>query len=63
MTVTQALAFFSERKICDPLRLLQDVGLGYMTLGSAPQHPLRRRGAAAEAGKRADEKRADLHFR
>lgn len=33
MTVTQALAFFSERKICDPLRLLQDVGLGYMTLG------------------------------
>ena len=32
-TVTQALAFFTQPKIREPLRTLQDVGLGYMTLG------------------------------
>lgn len=33
MTVTEALQFFTRRQITDPLQLLQEVGLGYMTLG------------------------------
>lgn len=33
MTVTEALQFFTRRQITEPLQLLQDVGLGYMTLG------------------------------
>jgi len=33
LTVDRALRFFSEEKILSPLRTLQEVGLGYMTLG------------------------------
>lgn len=33
LTVTEALSFFTQRQICEPLQLLQAVGLGYMTLG------------------------------
>ena len=33
LTVTQALEFFDQPKITGPLRALQEVGLGYMTLG------------------------------
>lgn len=33
LTITQALDFFTQPKIRVPLRTLQDVGLGYMTLG------------------------------
>ena len=33
LTVTEALSFFTQRQIREPLQLLQAVGLGYMTLG------------------------------
>lgn len=33
LTITQALEFFSPEKIRGPLRTLEEVGLGYMTLG------------------------------
>ena len=33
LTVDRALSFFSEENILSPLRTLQEVGLGYMTLG------------------------------
>jgi len=33
MTIDQALDFFPQEKIAEPLRTLQEVGLGYMTLG------------------------------
>ena len=33
LTITQAREFFSQKKIRDRLQCLQDVGLGYMTLG------------------------------
>ena len=33
LTVERALSFFSEEKVLAPLRTLQEVGLGYMTLG------------------------------
>lgn len=33
LTVNQAMEFFTQRKIRDKLRMLQEVGLGYMTLG------------------------------
>lgn len=33
LSVEQALDFFDDKKICDPLKTLQEVGLGYMTLG------------------------------
>jgi len=33
LTIDQALEFFTQPKITEPLRTLQDVGLGYMTLG------------------------------
>lgn len=33
LTVTEALSFFAQRQIREPLQLLQAVGLGYMTLG------------------------------
>lgn len=33
MTIDQAITFFTTRKITMPLQKLQDVGLGYMTLG------------------------------
>lgn len=33
LTITQALEFFPQPKIQEPLKALQEVGLGYMTLG------------------------------
>ncbi|MCI2062154.1 MAG: ATP-binding cassette domain-containing protein, partial [Eubacteriaceae bacterium] len=33
LTIDQALEFFTQPKITEPLKTLQDVGLGYMTLG------------------------------
>lgn len=33
LTVSQAMEFFTQPKICNPLQCLLDVGLGYMTLG------------------------------
>ena len=33
MTVTQAIVFFGTSKIVEPLRTLEEVGLGYLTLG------------------------------
>ncbi|MCI8423336.1 MAG: excinuclease ABC subunit UvrA [Lawsonibacter sp.] len=33
LTIAQALEFFSQPKICQPLQCLQEIGLGYMTLG------------------------------
>lgn len=33
LTINQALEFFTQPKICKALQSLQDVGLGYMTLG------------------------------
>ena len=33
LTITQALEFFPQKKIQEPLKALQEVGLGYMTLG------------------------------
>lgn len=35
LTIDQALTFFSEKKIISRLKSLQDVGLGYMTLGQS----------------------------
>lgn len=35
LTIDQALNFFSEKKIISRLKSLQDVGLGYMTLGQS----------------------------
>ena len=33
LTINQALEFFTQPKLLKPLRTLQEVGLGYMTLG------------------------------
>ena len=33
LTVSQALEFFTQPKICGPLKALEEVGLGYITLG------------------------------
>jgi len=33
MTVNEALAFFEEAQIVDKLKLLKDIGMGYLTLG------------------------------
>lgn len=35
MTVSEANAFFCEREITNPLNLLREVGLGYLTLGQS----------------------------
>ena len=54
MSVDEAVEFFAaHRSIHHALRLLQDVGLGYLTLGPAEPDALRRRSAAHQAGDRA----------
>ena len=50
MTVDQAMEFFAEdAAVREGLKPLARVGLGYMRLGPAHQHPLRGRGPAVEA--------------
>jgi excinuclease ABC subunit A len=50
MAVEDAVDFFAAHpSIAHPLRLLQDVGLGYLTLGQ-PSPTLGRRGPAHQAG-------------
>ena len=47
MTIDEAAAFFeSQPRIASPLQLMADTGLGYLQLGQALPHPLRRRGPA-----------------
>ena len=54
MSVDEALEYFAPfRSIAHPLQLLQDVGLGYLTLGPAEPDAVGRRGAADQAGDRA----------
>ncbi len=46
LTIDQAVDFFADvPRLQRPLALLRDTGLGYLTLGSAQSHALRRRGA------------------
>ncbi len=51
LTVKEALHFFSGvPKVVDKLRVLEEVGLGYLAPGTVRHHTFRGRGAANEAG-------------
>ncbi len=51
MTVEEAVVFFENiPRIKRKIQTLVDVGLGYIKLGQSRHHPVRRRGAAGQAG-------------
>ena len=53
LTVREALHFFSGvPKVVEKLRVLEEVGLGYLRLGQSASHAFRGRGATHEAGSR-----------
>ena len=57
MTVDEAARFFRNvPTVADKLSALQDVGLGYLRLGQAGHHALRRRSATGQTRDRAGEK-------
>ena len=67
MTVREALAFFAAYpKVTSRLRVLEEVGLGYLAAGAIRHHAFRRRGATLEtrgASYAAGEQRDPVYFR
>jgi len=62
MTVREGMLFFaSVNRIASKLRVMDDVGLGYLRLGQSAYYAIGRRGAACEAAaflsKRTSERR------
>ena len=53
MDVNTAIDFCRNMKtVCQKLKVLQQLGLGYLTLGEETPQPFRRRSPASEAGQR-----------
>ena len=56
LTASQALQVFEDAKIRRRLKVMEQVGLSYLTLGPAPQHPVRRGAPENQAGEEPGQK-------
>jgi len=55
MTFEEAISFFGDQGLLPQLKLMIKVGLGYLELGQALEHPFRRRIPSAGTGYGTDE--------
>lgn len=57
LTASQAMEIFEDAKIRKHLKVMQQVGLSYLTLGQPAQYAVRRRAPENQAGKEPGKKR------